>query len=85
MTNVNDIDETNWDQHIVICLRDRSLYHPATYVQVTRRRFKKEDAEVYIRTVSKERKPVIVPVPNVMVNQMGYPIFDKFDLTLLED
>ena len=77
-SNINQIDRTGkYDmQYVVICLRDRELEHPATYVQVIRRRFTQEDAEIYIRTIAKSRLPVIVLVPSVLVNTMGYPVFN---------
>ena len=62
------------NQYIVICLKDSTEEDPATYVQTTRRRFGYEDAKEYIKGISPERKPVIVVVPYIDLNEKNYPI-----------
>jgi hypothetical protein len=66
-------------QFIVICLKDSSEKHPATYVQVTRRRFiSKREANTYMEGVSPERTPVAIPVAAVEVDENNYPIYTPF-------
>jgi hypothetical protein len=63
-------------QYIIVCLRDRSPEHPSTYVQATRRRFIEEcNAYKYSNMFSKERSPIILEVPEVKLDEDGYPIF----------
>jgi hypothetical protein len=63
------------DQHIVVCLKDSSDTHPATYTQATRRRFTRKDAMEYARIgIAQERDPRIVPVIPVELDDQDYPI-----------
>lgn len=61
-------------QAIVICLKDSTPEHVATYVQASRRRFASaEDAQLYCDSVAASRNPTVVQVPFVKVDQDGYP------------
>ena len=63
-------------QYIVICLKDKTEDHPATYVQVTRKRFTDQDNALdYTKMIASSRTPVVVLVPDVEVNEKGYPVF----------
>jgi len=63
-------------QYIVICLKDKTEQDPATYVQVTRKRFEYEEALKYASGVAPSRLAIVVPVPNAELNKKGYPIYN---------
>jgi hypothetical protein len=79
--------EANWSpymsreyhepQYICLCLQDTDPYEDPkndyTYVQSTRRRFTKEEAEKRIACYAPSRKAVIVQVPYVSIDEDGYP------------
>jgi len=64
-------------QYIVICLRDRTKENPATYVQPSRKRFVDEDAALdYMQMIAPSRLPAAVKVPDVTLDEKGYPKFN---------
>ena len=63
-------------QYIIVCLKDSSPEHPSTYVQATRRRFIEENnAYKYSNIFSKDRNPIVLEVPEVDIDEDGYPIY----------
>ena len=57
-------------QYIIICLDDDGLY-----CQATRKRFNEyKDAYTYSESIAPSRKPLVVSVPYVNVDETGYPI-----------
>jgi hypothetical protein len=63
-------------QYIVICLKDKTEQHPATYVQTTRKRFADEDEALdYMKVIAPSRMPVVVPVPEVELDERRYPVY----------
>ena len=64
-------------QYILLCLQDTDPYaepkNNYTYVQCSRRRFSKEDAEDRMKSIAPSRHPVIVPVHPVPLDSEGYP------------
>lgn len=64
-------------QFIILCLQDTDPYeipkNDWTYVQTSRRRFSEEEAKDRLEYIAKERRPVIVEVPPVLLDEEGYP------------
>lgn len=64
-------------QYIILCLQDSDPYEEPkndwTYVQSSRRRFTKEQAEDRIKSYSPSRLPVIAMVPDIPIDAEGYP------------
>jgi len=65
-------------QYIIICLKDKTFEDPATYVQGTRKRFTKEEAEDHIKLIAPSRNPVIVQVPSVKLDENDYPFLYRY-------
>lgn len=65
-------------QYIVICLKDKTEQHPATYVQPSRKRYtKEEDAIDRTKSIAPSRNPVVVEVPEIELDEKGYPILQN--------
>lgn len=68
-------------QYILLCLQDSDIYDEPknnwTYVQATRRRFTKEQAEYEMEVIAPSRKPVIVEVPPIQIDDKGYPVQER--------
>ncbi len=64
------------EQYIVICLKDKTKEDPATYVQVTRKRFSYDDAIKYANnTIAPSRDACVVKVKSVELDEFEYPLF----------
>jgi hypothetical protein len=60
------------NQYIVICMDDDKRY-----IQSTRRRFLTSfQAAHYMKAIAKSRKPIIVNVEPVKLDEQNYPIYD---------
>ena len=64
-------------QFIILCLQDSDLYEEPKsnwiYVQTSRRRFSEEEARDRMKFIATGRRPVIVEVPPVALDEEGYP------------
>ena len=66
-------------QYIIIFLDDKTEQHPATYVQGSRKRWTDEDEALdHMRVIAPGRLPVLVPVPEVEIDESGYPIYQIY-------
>jgi hypothetical protein len=59
-------------QYIVICLDDEGRY-----VQGTRCRMSKRQADKRAEGIAPSRRPVVVEVPAVALDEEGYPLRDE--------
>ena len=60
-------------QYIVLCLTDRDDPQGWQYIQATRRRFDRDAAIKYKKGVAKCRRPIMVKVPHLPLDEKGYP------------
>jgi len=61
-------------QYIVICLDDHIASYHNQYVQATGKRFLDEEEAIdYMKRFALSRNPVVVPVPEVELDEKGYP------------
>ena len=77
MASIKQGEQMN--HYIVICLDD-----DGRYVQGTRKRFTKKEAEKYAKSVDKDRYPVVVAVPALEADSLGYPVRNRDGSFVLE-
>ena len=62
-------------QYIIICLKNKTEFHQATYVQPTRERFlTRKSAKLTAQALDQARDAIIIPVAPVEIDKNNYPI-----------